>query len=115
MTGEPLVCGSCSACCRGFNVAITADEAERFDHTRDGDRLLLRRDRFGRCIYLGPNGCTVYEHRPQICRDYDCRDPRRPAPSGMPARYQRVREELHQQALLEGLIGFLRRADPRHP
>ena len=27
----------------------------------------------GECVYLGESGCTIYERRPAICREFDCR------------------------------------------
>ena len=27
----------------------------------------------GQCPMLVDNQCSIYEHRPQTCRDYDCR------------------------------------------
>ena len=33
------------------------------------------------CVHLGPNGCTVYEERPLICRLFGT-TPRMPCPNG---------------------------------
>jgi hypothetical protein len=33
----------------------------------------LERDAEGKCVYLGPSGCTIYERRPLLCRSFDCR------------------------------------------
>jgi Fe-S-cluster containining protein len=27
----------------------------------------------GSCVYLGDQGCSIYERRPQMCRAFDCR------------------------------------------
>jgi Fe-S-cluster containining protein len=27
----------------------------------------------GGCIYLGPNGCTIHDRAPSLCRAFDCR------------------------------------------
>ena len=35
--------------------------------------MWLRKRPDGACIHLGDNGCSIYEHRPQSCRRYDCR------------------------------------------
>ena len=37
-----------------------------------GDKK-LRKLADGACVHLGPQGCTVYEHRPKVCRSHDCR------------------------------------------
>lgn len=28
----------------------------------------------GDCVYLGPDGCTIHERAPYLCRIFDCRD-----------------------------------------
>jgi Fe-S-cluster containining protein len=33
----------------------------------------LASDENGRCVYLGPSGCSIYERRPLLCRNFDCR------------------------------------------
>ncbi len=43
-------------------------------------RLNLRQD--GRCPFVGPDGCTVYDHRPTCCRVYPLARAVRPAPGG---------------------------------
>lgn len=76
-------CHLCTAlCCRYFALQLdTPEDVEDFDALRwyllhdgawlwvdDGD-WFLQVDR--PCRYLGPsNECTIYERRPQICRDY---------------------------------------------
>ena len=35
---------------------------------RDGAAIFSANARTGSCVHLGPDGCTVYEHRPQACR-----------------------------------------------
>jgi Fe-S-cluster containining protein len=27
----------------------------------------------GACVYLGPDGCTIHDRAPIICRTFDCR------------------------------------------
>jgi Fe-S-cluster containining protein len=34
---------------------------------------LLATKEGGECIYLGTSGCTIYERRPVLCRNFDCR------------------------------------------
>jgi Fe-S-cluster containining protein len=33
----------------------------------------LSRRENGDCVYLGETGCMIYERRPTVCRDFDCR------------------------------------------
>jgi Fe-S-cluster containining protein len=35
--------------------------------------LTLATDEAGCCVYLGANGCTIYDRRPFLCRSFDCR------------------------------------------
>lgn len=80
-------CHKCSAlCCRYFALQIdTPASVEDFDHVKwylihqdtwvwvdDGD-WYVQVDQ--KCRHLGPhNECTIYERRPQICRDYGVRE-----------------------------------------
>ena len=94
-------CDRCegSPCCRKYNVLTTPDDLERLslglglnvndlerDYTTDavdwcGDyrrQLRCDDDEEGKekCVFLEPNDeglfrCTVYDHRPQICREFD--------------------------------------------
>jgi hypothetical protein len=36
-------------------------------------RQVLRHDESGHCSALTSEGCSIYAHRPQACRMYDCR------------------------------------------
>lgn len=71
---SPLICGACRECCKGPR------ELELFEpsfmwHTeaRGGKTFLATRDN-GDCVYLCSGGCSIYETRPNACRDFDCRD-----------------------------------------
>jgi Fe-S-cluster containining protein len=76
-------CNDCRACCYqpgGVNVAPEKEPPERLPHLRlqwneerQFHELLRRED--GACVHLGPEGCTIYEHRPEVCRRHDCRVP----------------------------------------
>lgn len=77
-------CGTCTACCRsGHFVHIGPDEADALAHVPadllapapgypDGFRIIVLDDR-GRCPMLVERGCGIWEHRPRVCRTYDCR------------------------------------------
>lgn len=72
-------CGTCTLCCHG-KVFLSADEDAAHlnvvvDARMDGKRLrrlVTKAD--GECGHLQDGRCTVYEHRPRICRTFDCRD-----------------------------------------
>jgi Fe-S-cluster containining protein len=71
-------CDGCSECCyhAGVDVYPEVDAANLpflTTERRDDGKLYLAKRADGACVHLGPNGCTVREHRPRACRNYDCR------------------------------------------
>ena len=76
-------CGSCTACCRsGQLIPVGADEADALAHISphhlapmpgESGTFVLTHDPSGRCSQLLADRCSVYEHRPKACRNYDCR------------------------------------------
>ncbi|HIJ80693.1 MAG TPA: YkgJ family cysteine cluster protein [Desulfuromonadales bacterium] len=74
-------CSGCDAsCCRGFpTVRLKADEydtleklgAKRLEFTLDESFYLVIENG---CEFLDDNRCTIYEHRPDICRRFSCRE-----------------------------------------
>jgi len=70
--GIEVPCGTCTACCEsGQLIHLEPDEAVRLGI--DVDDPVLRPDVDGRCPMLVEGSCQIYEHRPRICRSYDCR------------------------------------------
>jgi Fe-S-cluster containining protein len=74
----PVPCNGCTACCYqrvNINPAReSVDElSQHLDVVRDEHGYFLRRRDDGACMHLGPEGCTVYAHRPRACRAFDCR------------------------------------------
>jgi len=75
-------CAACDAsCCRGFpSVKLTAEEyatlerlgAKRLEFTLNGHYYLLIEHG---CEFLIGNRCSIYHHRPSICRRFTCTDP----------------------------------------
>jgi hypothetical protein len=83
---EPIIartdCTQCGNCCRSLDVYLTPDDAQRLaahihiplsailDHPRAQavEEWGMFKDR--PCRFLVGNLCTVYDHRPQTCRDY---------------------------------------------
>jgi Fe-S-cluster containining protein len=82
--GAYVPCGSCSGCCRGsMFIHIRPEETDTLAHI-PGELLfpapgappghvLMGYDAQGRCPMLDEDRCTIYEHRPRTCRDFDCR------------------------------------------
>lgn len=74
----PVPCASCSACCYYDGIPVDKKRDRRrlphlmTERNRDGE-LVLQRHADRACAHLGAQGCTVYEHRPSVCRSLDCR------------------------------------------
>lgn len=66
-------CGSCRACCHQVVVLVDEDPADYdCDPAAPAGLSVLRRHSDGACVYLGPDGCTIYDRRPAICKAFDC-------------------------------------------
>jgi Fe-S-cluster containining protein len=77
-------CGSCTACCTSSQfIHIRPDEVDTLAHISPQllfpvpraprGHVLLGYDERGHCPMLIDSKCSIYEHRPQTCRTYDCR------------------------------------------
>jgi uncharacterized protein len=82
--GSDVPCGGCTACCRSSQfIHIGPDEADTLAQIpeqllfpapgRPRGHVLLGYDERGHCPMLVDDRCSIYEHRPQTCRAYDCR------------------------------------------
>ncbi len=78
--GVDVPCGECRGCCRSsLFIPVHAEETESLRHIPRALLLpaaghwLMGHDKQGQCPMLVDNECSIYEHRPQACRDYDCR------------------------------------------
>jgi uncharacterized protein len=82
--GSEVPCGSCTACCTSSQfVHIGPEETDTLAHIPEEllfpapraprGHMLLGYDERGHCPMLIDNACSIYEHRPQACRTYDCR------------------------------------------
>jgi len=79
-------CSRCSVCCRqpgfvylqskdvdrlaGFLKMDPYDFTEQYGLLRDRMHLVLKKNPDETCLFLGEQGCAVYEARPQQCRDF---------------------------------------------
>ena len=71
-------CTRCNRCCAGKLIQVNPYEIARLagrlrlstaefrDRFTDGARL--NRDKEGRCVFLGSEGCSVHSDRPLVCR-----------------------------------------------
>ena len=83
-SGADVPCGECNACCRSsYFIHIRPEETRTLSRIPKKllfpapglpkGNVLLGYDEHGRCPMLIDDKCSIYEHRPQTCRNYDCR------------------------------------------
>ena len=82
--GMDVACGDCRGCCtsslfikvRAHEKAalgqIGADNLRPVPGATDGSMLMGFDDR-GHCLMFADGACSIYSHRPETCRTYDCR------------------------------------------
>ena len=76
---KDALCVQCrpALCCRQLEVPLTPAEFATGLYRVDQERLrrrgefILERGADG-CVYLVDELCSIYDHRPGPCRDYDC-------------------------------------------
>lgn len=87
---DAIDCRACANCCKVAETNITRRDVERvskflgmtpnefvqqytttsaFEDEGDADELILRRRDHG-CIFLEGNDCSIYEERPDTCRNF---------------------------------------------
>lgn len=76
-------CGDCVGCCvssypiplRPQDQKARAEVPEQFllGQSAQGQRWLMGFREDGSCPFMNGRKCDIYAHRPQTCRDYDCR------------------------------------------
>ena len=82
--GMDVACGDCVGCCtsslfhqgartrtRRPSSASAPDNLQPVPGTQ-GD-MLMGFDAHGHCFMFANGGCSIYQHRPETCRTYDCR------------------------------------------
>lgn len=83
MTQTSIVpCNGCRLCCQNDAIVLHPEKGDNpslyttvpFTSPINGaEMLMLDHKSNGDCIYLGEKGCEIYEKRPLICREFDCR------------------------------------------
>lgn len=70
-------CGTCTLCCYDDAIVILphedASQYETVPHPQHDQVRMLKHKANGACWYLGDAGCTIYDKRPRLCREFDCR------------------------------------------
>ncbi len=83
-TGMEVACGDCIGCCRSsYFIHIKPEETKVLGRIPQGvlvpapglpkGHVLMGYDTRGRCPMLADETCSIYDHRPDTCRNYDCR------------------------------------------
>ncbi len=81
---DPVPCASCTACCRGNQTVallpVFGDDPARYPPSSlhrtmysGEERIALKVQANGDCVFLRKGKCVVYDHRPAVCRNFDCR------------------------------------------
>jgi Fe-S-cluster containining protein len=82
--GMDVACGECRGCCTSsYFIKVRAHEKEALEHIGAGQlrpvpgatngNMLMGFDEQGHCFMFANGNCTIYAHRPETCRTYDCR------------------------------------------
>jgi Fe-S-cluster containining protein len=82
--GADVPCGTCRGCCRSsMFIHIKPEETRTLNRiprallfpapAQPKGHLLMGYNDQGQCPMFVNNQCSIYEDRPQTCRDYDCR------------------------------------------
>ena len=78
-----VACGSCVECCKRTAVILMPDDAALLWAQAEWHPVahpfadlprtpVLKHKPNGDCVFLGPEGCTVYGDRPKMCRVFSC-------------------------------------------
>lgn len=75
-------CAKCTArCCKKgatdhrFAVALVPEDGKRFDDVSvydDGEKGKVIPFKYGKCIFLKDDRCSIYTTRPTLCKEYSC-------------------------------------------
>jgi uncharacterized protein len=82
--GMDVACGECRGCCTSsYFIKVRAHEKEALerigaDNLRPvpgatNGSMLMGFDEQGHCFMFANGNCSIYSHRPETCRTYDCR------------------------------------------
>ncbi len=79
--GTEVPCGDCVGCCvSSYHIPLREQDAAAIERIPEQHLVQSRAGQLhiqyrpdGLCPMLEERRCTIYAHRPQTCRDYDCR------------------------------------------
>lgn len=64
---QPRSCAGCTACCIALRIDFKPGYSTRLDNGED-----ISKKPGTKCRFLGEHGCTIYEVRPIVCRQFKC-------------------------------------------
>jgi Fe-S-cluster containining protein len=82
--GMDVACGNCRGCCTSsYFIKVRAHEKAALAHIGEENlrpvpgatngSMLMGFDEQGHCFMFANGDCSIYNHRPETCRTYDCR------------------------------------------
>jgi len=83
-SGMDVACGDCVGCCTSsYFIKVRAHEREAIERIgaenlrpvpgSNNGNMLMGFEPSGHCFMFTNGGCSIYQHRPETCRTYDCR------------------------------------------
>lgn len=76
MKANLVPCNGCTLCCQGEVIELVrgVDRVNDYQVKRFHGAWVLDHKPNGDCVYLDrATGCTIWQRRPALCRDFDCR------------------------------------------
>ena len=74
---DSVPCDGCTRCCHGDAVRLLdSDDLSKYQtepHPYMPEVRVVAHKPNGDCLYLGDEGCTIHDTKPQMCREMDCR------------------------------------------
>jgi Fe-S-cluster containining protein len=81
--GMDVACGTCVGCCTSsYIIKVKPRDTDALAHIprehlraapEEPGTMLMGYDAAGHCPMFDGHGCSIYAHRPDTCRTYDCR------------------------------------------
>ena len=106
----------CQAVCCRLNFALSVEEIEDGHARWDlGLPYHIRKQPNGCCVHQNGKGCSIYDHRPGVCRRYSCaRDPRIWTDfEGMRLNHEWIAENLGEESRPRAMAVLMHRIEPK--
>jgi len=89
-------CGTCRICCQLDLFVVNllpSDDPSKYDTYNKLDGIYVKKKESGSCIYLKYDGCSIYDKRPNTCKNFNCID-------FINKRYDKLKEQLKNKESL---------------